>query len=141
MAGLSIFQKKYTVRRFGEQEYNRGYASSPYTDFEVPLNVQISQHETSTSDEGGRQFRKLKSYGTFQFRTVDQHESKTGDWLFYMGQWYCCTSVIQWDHTLLHHNKAEWSSIGETESDILLTPPNQKEVLDRDHKGRQGNHP
>lgn len=133
MAGLGIFRKNYIVRRFGKQEVVKGYMTAPYQDFEVSLNVQPQQpHETKAAPEGERQFKKLKSFGDFQFTASDQHKGVQGDWLYYNGNWYCCISAVPWDHTLLHHNKTEWGAVGETELEEFLEVP----VM----KGRGENH-
>lgn len=126
MAGLNIFRKNYTVRRWGVQEVQGCYITAPYQDFKVDLNVQpFHPHETSADAEGSRQHKKLKSFGVFQFTAADQDKGVQGDWLFYRGRWYCCLSAVAWDHTTLFYNKAEWGSIGETEQEEHLAPPDE----------------
>ncbi len=124
MAGLKLFHKKYTIRRFGKQEIQSGYAVSPSTDFEHTLNIQPDQpDETTPSSEGGRLVKRLKAYGAEPFMVVNQRTGHRGDWLYYQGSWYCCTSCITYDHTLLHHYKSEWEQVGETEPQECIQPP------------------
>lgn len=127
MAGLGIFQKKYTARRYGALEVEQGFMISHYHHFEVSLNVQPQQpHETKANPEGERQFKKLKSFGDFQFTASDQLKQIQGDWLFYRGKWFCCISSVPWDHTMLFHCKAEWEAVAETTDEECLLPPHKE---------------
>lgn len=123
MGGLTIFHKHYSVRRFGEQIVTHGVPHTPFSDFNVTLNVQPVQHQVTANPEGERRHRTLKSYGDFIFTTADQTASGRADWLYYKDAWYACVSSSTYDHTLLHHTKSEWVEVGETIESHYLAPP------------------
>lgn len=117
MAGLGIFRRKFTIRRFGEEAVIDGYAHTSYEDTETPLNVQpLSADEIQALPEGERRIKRLKAYGDLTFTTADQSTGKRGDWLYYYGHWYECVSSLGWDHTMLAHCKSEFVEVPEAEA-------------------------
>ena len=128
--GFGIFRRKFTIRRFGEDEIIYGYTHTVYTDTETSLNVQpLSADELQALPEGERRTKRLKAYGDLIFRTADQSEGRRGDWLLYGGKWYECVSSLDWDHTLLSHCKSEFVELADAE-----TAPYLKE----EERGRGG---
>lgn len=128
MNGLGVFRKNYVVRRFGEQQFIKGYASVPYTDVMTSLNVQpLSPNELQALPEGDRAVRRLKAFGSLPLTAADQETGTPGDWLFYSGRWYRCVSAIPWDHTMLSHCKSEFCAVPETEPPQNLAPPKEVE--------------
>lgn len=124
MGGLSIFRKKYTIRRFGPQEITSGYATAPYEDVVTLLNVQpLDPDELQALPEGERQFKRVKAFGDLQLTAADQSTGTPGDWLFYLGKWFKCVSAVPWDHTMLAHCRSEFAAVAETEPNLNLEPP------------------
>ena len=76
---ITIFNKKYWVRRFGEPKNVRGYITS------------------------GRKMKHLEGHGTAALIPANQETGVKGDLLFYHGEWYECTAAQEWDHTVLSH--------------------------------------
>lgn len=101
---ITIFNKKYWVRRFGEQKNVRGYLTSPHTDFVASLNVHpLGTDSIQALPEGERKIKRLEAHGTDVIRPSDQHSGVKGDLLYYHGEWYECVSAVEWDHTILNH--------------------------------------
>lgn len=122
MSGPKLFRHNYTIRRHKEQKIIDGYAYAQYEDFEVALNVQPQSSDSiSANAEGERRVKRLKAYGDFEFTAADQTRGQRGDFLLYKGVWYECMSALDWDHTILCHNKAEFVEIPASEfSDDLV---------------------
>lgn len=122
--GLNIFRKKYVMRRFDKQKIVDGFPVTPFTDSVVMLNVQpLEPDEMQALPEGERQFKRLKTYGDFQFTAADQMSGVIGDWLYYYGRWYKCVSAVPWDHTMLAHCQAQFVATAETEPAGNRQPP------------------
>lgn len=100
---ITIFNREYTVRRFGEQKTIRGYVATDYTDFTVSLHVHAGSENIQAVPEGERKVRRLEAHGTDVLRAADHNGGTKGDLLYYNGDWYECVSAVLWDHTLLNH--------------------------------------
>lgn len=101
---ITIFNRKYWVRRFGEQQNVRGYLTAPYTDFVASLNVHpLGTDSIQALPEGERKIKRLEAHGTSVLRPANQHTGDKGDLLYYHGEWYECVSAVEWDHTMLSH--------------------------------------
>lgn len=117
MSGPKIFRKTYTIRRFGDEVIIDGNGTATYEDFSVTLNVQpLSSKDIAALPEGERLTKRFKAYGDFIFTTADQSTGRRGDWLLYHGNWYECTSSVEWDHTMLCHCKSEFVAVPESET-------------------------
>lgn len=116
MSGPKLFRRNYTIRRYKEQQTIDGYAYAQYEYFDVVLNVQPQAPDSvSANSEGERRVKRLKAYGDFNFTAADQTRGQRGDFLLYKGVWYECMSALDWDHTILSHNKAEFVEIAASE--------------------------
>lgn len=102
---IGLFRKRYTVRRFGRQEYGAdGYGHAAYTDAEMLLNVQpLTPNELKALPEGERNTMRLKAYGSDRLAAADEFGGTPGDRLFYNGLWHECTSSSSWEGTPLAH--------------------------------------
>lgn len=117
MSIIGIFRRKFTIRRFGEEEIVDGYGHTTYEDTTAYLNVQpLSADELQALPEGERRTKRLKAYGDYTFTTADQSNGRRGDWLLYYGHWYECVSSLGWDHTILSHCKSEFVEIPTAEA-------------------------
>lgn len=124
MGVLGIFRKRYVVRRFKPQRIVSGYATAPYEDMAVSLNVQpLTPNELLALPEGERRFRRLKAYGDLLLTASNPKEGIPGDWLYYRGEWYKCVSAVPWDHTILSHCESQFAAVAETEPSANLEPP------------------
>ena len=109
---IGLFKKPYIVRTHGEQTITSGYASAPYTFMTVRLNVQpFTTDELMTLPEGERTVKRIKSFGPSKLISADEYSGNPGDYLYYHGLWYECTSSVQWDHTMLRHFRSEFVAL------------------------------
>lgn len=119
---MQIFRRPYTVRRFSEQQIVRGHAASSFIDSVTKLNVQpFSPNDLQSLPEGQRTVKRVKAFGDYALRAANQEDGTPGDWLYYLGQWYQCTSSVRWDHTLLGHYRSDFAVVAETQYDT--SPP------------------
>ena len=101
---ISLSNKNYWLRRFGEQKVVKGYITSGHDDYVVSIHV----HPASTDviqalPEGERKIKHLEGHGEIALVPADQDKNQKGDLLCYHGSWYECVSSQMWDHTLLSH--------------------------------------
>jgi len=114
---VGLFKKTYTVRKHGEQAVNAGYASAPYGDVAMRLNVQrLRPDELLTLPEGKREVVRLKAFGPGELAAADERGNTPADMLHYRGQWYECVSSFLLDNTPLMHYRSEF----------VLLPPNRQ---------------
>ena len=119
---IKLFKKPYTLRRYGEQTIEDGYASAPYSDAIIKLNVQpLTPDELMALPDGERTVKRIKSYGPDKLTSANEFEGIPGDWLFYNGYWYECTSSVMWDHTILRHYRSDFVLIPQCDQ---MSPPN-----------------
>lgn len=124
---MGLFSSKYVIRRFSPQTFQRGHASSGYQDFYALLNVQpFSPTSQGSNSEGERQERKVKTFGQLLFQVADQSSGTLGDWLYVQGVWYACVSSVLWNHTMLHHCRAEFVEVSETQASRMVAPSHLK---------------
>lgn len=101
---ISIFNRKYWVRRFGAQKAVKGYFTSDHEDFVASLHVHpMGTDQLQALPEGERNVKHLEGHGTDILLAADQDKGTKGDYLLYKGDWYECTSAQEYDHTLLSH--------------------------------------
>ncbi len=101
---ITLFNKKYWVRRFGEQKEVRGYFTAGYSDFVASLNVHpMGADQMQALPEGERKIKRLEAHGSDVLIPANQDTGVKGDLLLYDGDWYECVSAQRWDHTILSH--------------------------------------
>lgn len=101
---ITLFNKKYWVRRFGEQKEVRGYFTAGYSDFIANLNVHpMGSDQMQALPEGERKLKRLEAHGSDALIVANQDTGVKGDLLLYDGDWYECISAQKWDHTILSH--------------------------------------
>ena len=86
---ITIFNKKYWVRRFGNPKNVRGYI--------------MGADSLQALPEGERKMKHLEGHGTDILTPANQETGVKGDLLLYKGDWYECTAAQEYDHTVLGH--------------------------------------
>ena len=101
---ITLFNKKYTIRRFKEQKEYKGYLVAEHEDFVASIHVHpTGSDQIQALSEGERRVTRLEGHGNIQLLTADQIKDQKGDLLLYRGEWYECISSQLWDHTILSH--------------------------------------
>ncbi len=134
MTGLNItiFNKKYRVRRFGEQSVVKGYVTTGHTDFTANLHVHPAGSDTINAlPEGERKVKRLEAHGTDVLRSANQDAGVKGDLLYYHGDWYECVSAVEYDDTILAHWNYEFVIVPEDAAksvDLIMTDEEGDEI-------------
>lgn len=106
---ITLFNKKYWIRRFGEQKEVRGYLTSGREDFIASLNVHpLSTDQQQALPEGEREVKRLEAHGTAELIVANKVDDTKGDLLYYHGDWYECVNAQLWDHTVLTHTNYQF---------------------------------
>ena len=101
---IALFNRKYWVRRFGEQRVVRGFVTNDHTDFVASLHVHPSGSDQQQQlPEGERRLKRLEGHASIELRVGNEQTHTKGDLLYYHGEWYECVSAQFFDHTLLSH--------------------------------------
>lgn len=123
---ITLFNKKYWVRRFGEQAVIRGYVYAGRKDFVVSLNVHpLGTDQQLALPEGERRIKRLEAHGTDELIVANQSSGVKGDLLYYHGYWYECVDAQEWDHTILCHTNYQFTIVPDDASGTvdLSDPP------------------
>ena len=101
---ISIFNKKYRLRRFDEQREVKGYLTASHTDCTVCIHIHPSGTDALTANpEGARTVKKLEGHGNCPLVASNADTNTKGDLIWYQGAWYECVSSQLYDHTPLSH--------------------------------------
>lgn len=123
---VSIFNKKYKLRRFEEQHEVKGYLVASYTDRTVCLHIHPSGSDSLTANpEGERVVKKLEGHGTCPLVVANADANIKGDLIWYQGSWYECISSQLYDNTMLSHYNYLFVKVpmdGSRENDIRNPP-------------------
>jgi len=129
---IGLFKKPRIVRKYGEQSIVNGYASAPYEDVSVNLDIQqMSNDELRALPEGERTVKRIKSYGSGKLTAADDTRGIRGDMVFYRDQWYECISSFLRENTFLKHYRSEFVLVPHTKQPsspaVLVSPPPEDE--------------
>lgn len=109
---ITIFNKKYWIRRFDEQKEVRGYLTSGRHDFQASLHIHpLSTDQQQALPEGERKIKRLEGHGEIELIVADQDKNRKGDLLYYHGDWWECVNSQMWDHTLLSHYNYQFTPV------------------------------
>lgn len=128
---ITLFNKLYWIRRFGEQKNIKGYLVSEHQDFGASLNVHpLSTDQMQALPEGQRKLKRLEAHGVAGLVVADEELNRKGDLLYYHGDWYECVSSQVWDHTILSHLNYQFVLVpSDASGSIDLEPPVGDPVL------------
>ncbi len=75
-----------------------------YEDFAASLHVHpMGNNALQALPEGARNTKHLEGHGSAVLIASDQDKGVKGDYLFYDGAWYECTSAVSYKDTILSH--------------------------------------
>lgn len=94
---ITLFNKKYWVRRFKEPQNIRGYITADHEDFVASLHIHPMGSDAMLAlPEGERKMKHLEGHGTDVLIPASEATGIKGDLLYYMGDWYECTVAQPW---------------------------------------------
>ena len=109
---IRLFNRKYWVRRFGEQENVGGLLVSTFSDFVVSAHLHPSgSDEMQANPEGQRKVQHIEGHAEAELIPADQSANRRGDMVYYNGSWYECTGAQLFDHTILSHFNYRFAQI------------------------------
>ena len=124
---ISLFNRKYVVRRFGQQSEIQGFLHSNHKDIECSLHVHPATDSVRSESEGQRHLVYLQGHGNVPLVTADESTGRKADLLRYQGRWYECTSSEYWEHTLLSHYNYKFTLVPIDRSNIADLQYNELE--------------
>lgn len=104
---MVFFKKLYILRRYSRPEIVQGYASIPYEDITLPMDVQTTKDEVITTPDGNRSIQRLKVFSDSAIFGENVANQQKADRLWFQGKWFECRSSILSDNTPLKH----WTAI------------------------------
>ena len=85
---ITLFNKKYWVRRFKEPQNIRGYITADHEDFVASLHIHPMGSDAMIAlPEGERKMKHLEGHGTDVLIPASEATGIKGDLLYYMGDW------------------------------------------------------
>lgn len=133
---VTLFNRKYWLRRFGEQREVKGYLTAGYKDYVISIHAHPMGTDTlQTLLEGERSVRHIEGHGSYKLVAADEGSNVKADLLLYNGEWYECTVSMKYSETLLSHYNYQFVQVpkdGSRKDDIAMLPtddPNNQEVV------------
>ena len=103
---MNFLKKNYTLRRYSEPKYVKGYSSIPYEDKTLPMDIQTSENIVETAQEGRRSIQQLKVFCDYEILVENEHTHQKADRIWFQGKWFECRSSRLSENTPLRH----WTS-------------------------------
>ena len=128
---ITLFNRLYWIRRFGEQRNVKGYMVSGHKDFGASLHINpTGSDQMQALPEGQRKMKRIEGHGIEPLLVADEKENRKGDMLWYRGDWYECVSSMLYDHTILNHYNYQFVlTPHDASGSIDLEPPVGDPVL------------
>lgn len=128
---ITLFNRPYTIRRFGEQKNIKGHLVSEHTDFTASLHVHpLGIDQMMALPEGQRKLKRLEGHGEVVLTAADEKMNRKGDLLYYHGDWYECVVSQLYDHTLLTHLNYQFVLVPKDAAGTVdLEPPEGETAL------------
>lgn len=100
---MNFLKKNYTLRRYSEPQYVKGYSSIPYSDLTLPMDIQTSEDVIQTTSEGRKSIQKLKVFCDSEILVEDVDKQQKADRVWFQGKWFECQSSRLSENTPLRH--------------------------------------
>lgn len=128
---VSLFNRKYWLRRFGEQREVKGYLTAGYKDYVIGIHAHLmGTNALEALPEGERTVSHLEGHGPHKLIAADADSNIKADLLLYGGDWYECTVSMKYNHTILSHYNYQFVKVpkdGSRNDDIAIMPTSQPE--------------
>ncbi len=131
---VTIFNRNYWLRRFGEQREVKGYLTAGFQDYVVSIHAHpLGTDALQALPEGERSVKRIEGHGKYPLVAADPNHGKKGDLLLYDGSWYECVVSMSYKLTVLSHYNYQFVQVpndGSRKDDIANMPtgdPNEQE--------------
>ena len=134
---VSLFNRKYWLRRFGEQREVKGYLTADFNDCVVSIHAHPMGTDTLQAlPEGERSVKRIEGHGPHKLIAADPNTGMKGDLLLYDGNWYECVVSMSYTQTILAHYNYQFVQVpkdGSRRDDIANMPladPKKEKAVD-----------
>lgn len=128
---ISLFNRRYWLRRFGEQREVKGYLTAGHTDCVISIHAHPMGTDTLQAlPEGERSVKRIEGHGPYKLNTAETGSNKKADLLLYDGNWYECVVCMSYKQTILSHYNYQFVQVpldGSRRDDIANTPTGDPE--------------
>lgn len=124
---MNFFKKPYTLRRYSEPVFTKGYSSIPYADQTLQMDVQTLSDDNVTTADGTVSVQRLKAFSDSPILAEDAEEKQKADRIWFQGKWFECKSSRLSGNTPLKHYTATFIECLDKEDEPKTTAIEKKE--------------
>ena len=103
---MDFLKKPHKIRRYSAPQYVGGYASIPYSDIVLKMDVQTMEDDVTKAPDGSKSAQRLKVFCDSEILVENQKKQQKSDRLFFQGKWFDCLSCRLSENTPLRHYTA-----------------------------------
>ena len=100
---MNFFKKPYTLRRYSEPKYVKGYSTIPYTDLTLPMDIQTMEDTVITTPDGAKSIQRLKVFCDSIILVESEAKQQKADRIWFQDTWFECISSRLSENTPLRH--------------------------------------
>lgn len=100
---MDIFKRPHALRRYSTPTIEGGYATVPYEDIVLRMDIQTTDNSAETTPEGRRSVQRLKVFCDSEIIAEDEATRQKGDRVWFQGKWFECQSSRLSENTPLRH--------------------------------------
>lgn len=101
----------YLLRRYFEPAFIRGYASIPYEDKLLLMDIQTVSDDVITTSDGTTSVQRLKVFSDFPILVENTEKKQKADRLWFQNKWFECRSSRLSENTPLRHYTATFTEL------------------------------
>ena len=100
---MRFFKREHKIRRFSAPVIIEGYATIPWEEKTMLMDVQTLEDVSETGPDGTRSVQRLKVFCDEQLFTEEEQTQQKADRLWFQGKWFECRSSRLSENTPLRH--------------------------------------
>lgn len=100
---MNFLKRQHILRRYSRPEIVRGYASIPYEDIMLPMDVQTLEDVVVTTADGNESVQRLKVFCDSIILVENEERQQKADRLWFQDTWFECKSSRLSENTPLRH--------------------------------------
>lgn len=103
---MKFFKRPHKIRRYSQPVIVKGYASIPFEEKTLPMDVQTLEDIVETTQDGSRSIQRLKVFCDFKLLIESEADQQKADRLWFQDKWFECRSCRLSENTPLRHYTA-----------------------------------